>query len=71
MKDLDNNSTLKKCNYKSTGFVNYQEYTPKKSKYLIDIIDTIFAIDYKMNECELDFIINYDIKYRMGDSIDD
>jgi hypothetical protein len=37
-----------------------------KSKSLIDQIDHIIAEHYGLSELELDFIINYDIKYRMG-----
>ncbi|PAW62617.1 MAG: hypothetical protein B9S37_00855 [Verrucomicrobiia bacterium Tous-C3TDCM] len=36
------------------------------SKPIIDEIDTILASHYGFTEEELDFIINYDIKYRMG-----
>ena len=39
---------------------------PKKSKPIIDQIDTLLAKHYGFTEEELDFIINYDIKYRMG-----
>ena len=33
---------------------------------IIDRIDTILADHYGLTEEELDFIINYDIKYRMS-----
>ena len=42
------------------------EYYHKKSKHIIDKIDTILAKHYNFTEEELDYIINYDIKYRMG-----
>jgi hypothetical protein len=35
-------------------------------KPIIDEIDTVLAAHYGFTEEELDFIINYDIKYRMG-----
>ena len=38
----------------------------KESKPIIDEIDTVLAQHYGFTEEELDFIINYDIKYRMG-----
>jgi hypothetical protein len=38
----------------------------KKSKPIIDEIDRILANHYGFTDEELDFIINYDIKYRMG-----
>jgi hypothetical protein len=37
-----------------------------KSKSIIDEIDRILAKHYGFTDEELDFIINYDIKYRMG-----
>ena len=39
---------------------------PKYSKPIIDEIDCILSRHYGFTEEELDFIINYDIKYRMG-----
>ena len=68
MKDLQANSVRKKCNYKATGKVIYDEYHPKNSKPIIDKIDCVLAQHYGFTDEELDFIINYDIKYRMGQS---
>ena len=39
---------------------------PKHSKHIIDEIDKVLAVHYGFTDEELDFIINYDIKYRMG-----
>ncbi|GCE16593.1 Eco57I restriction-modification methylase domain-containing protein [Dictyobacter kobayashii] len=38
----------------------------RKSKPIIDAIDEILARHYGFSQQELDFIVNYDIKYRMG-----
>ena len=46
------------------------EYKIYKSKPIIDEIDKVLAKHYGFTEEELDFIINYDIKYRMGDELD-
>ena len=35
-------------------------------KSIVDEIDRVLAEHYGFTEEELDFIINYDIKYRMG-----
>jgi hypothetical protein len=40
-----------------------------KSKPLIDSIDGLLAGHYGLTEEELDFIVNYDVKYRMGDEL--
>ena len=45
------------------------EYKIYKSKPIIDEIDKLLASHYGFTEEELDFIINYDIKYRMGDEL--
>jgi predicted nuclease with TOPRIM domain len=70
MSDLKSNSNRKTAYYKATGQVEYDEYFPKKSKSIIDEIDTVLAEHYGFTEEELDFIINYDIKYRMGKELD-
>ena len=41
------------------------------SKPIIDEIDELLAKHYGFTEEELDFIINYDIKYRMGDKLNE
>jgi len=65
-KDLIENSVRRVYNYKTSGRVEYDEFYMKKSKSIIDEIDTILAEHYGFTDEELDFIINYDIKYRMG-----
>jgi hypothetical protein len=43
----------------------------RKSKHLIDAIDTLLAQHYGINDEELNFILTYDLKYRMGLSPND
>ena len=64
--DLYKNSVRRQIVYKTTGLIEYDEFYPRKSKALADEIDTILASHYGFTPEELDFIINYDIKYRMG-----
>lgn len=66
MDDLNNNSKMRSYNYKLSGIVEYQEFYPARSKYIIDKIDEELAVHYNLSREELDYIINYDIKYRMG-----
>lgn len=69
-KSYEKNKYRKNTFYKSTGnSVIYDEYYPKLSKPIIDEIDKLLAKHYGFTEEELDFIINYDIKYRMGDEL--
>jgi hypothetical protein len=46
--------------------IEYAEITALNSKSIIDEIDRALAKHYGFTDEELDFIINYDIKYRMG-----
>jgi hypothetical protein len=46
-----------------------QSFKISKSKPIIDQIDTVLAEHYGFTEAELDFVINYDIKYRMGKAL--
>lgn len=66
MADFNRHKNRKECQYKTTGKVVYDEYFPKHSKPIIDEIDRVLAPHYGFTDEELDFIINYDIKYRMG-----
>jgi hypothetical protein len=52
--------------YKTSGRVEYDEFYMKKSKEIIDMIDCALAKHYGFTEEELDYIINYEIKYRTG-----
>jgi hypothetical protein len=47
-------------------FIELEEYRMSHSKALIDAIDTLLAHHYGFTQEELDFIIHYDYKYRMG-----
>lgn len=66
MQDYKKNKYRKEAEYQATGKVIYDEYYPRFSKPIIDQIDRVLAQHYGFTDEELDFIINYDIKYRMG-----
>lgn len=69
MKSLMANSKIRERNQRLTGLVKYREFYPNLSKPIIDKIDELLAKHYGFTEEELDFITNYDIKYRMGDEL--
>jgi hypothetical protein len=72
-KDYQKNSHTITRNYSKKGrsfTMEKQHFYIKKSKDIIDEIDTVLAEHYGFTEEELDFIINYDIKYRMGKELD-
>lgn len=54
-----------------TGNIIYEEFYPRLSKPIIDEIDKVLAKHFGFDDEELDFIINYDIKYRMGKDLSD
>ena len=70
--DYQQNSHVIKRNYSKKGrnfTMEKQHFFIKFSKPIIDEIDKVLARHYGFTEEELDFIINYDIKYRMGDEL--
>ena len=64
--DLFSHSVRRRILYKATGWIEYDEFYPRESKVVADEIDTVLARHYGFTAEELDFIINYDIKYRLG-----
>jgi len=66
MTSFRQSSVRKQVTYKGSGLVEYDEFDLKPSKPIIDKIDKVLAKHYGFTDEELDYIINYDIKYRMG-----
>ncbi len=66
MQSYKDNSSLRTVRYKGKGEVTVQYFDFRPSKPIIDELDRELAEYYGLTEEELDFIINYDIKYRMG-----
>ena len=70
--DYQKHSHIKERTYAKKGrqfVMEKQHFFIKESKPIIDEIDKLLAKHYGFTEEELDFIINYDIKYRMGDEL--
>ena len=66
MADLRANAVEKTIRTKDGNLISYAEFYVSKSKPIIDEIDRVLARHYGFTDEELDFIINYDIKYRLG-----
>ena len=64
--DLKENAVEAVRVYKGKTAVECLSFRVNKSKSILDEIDTVLAAHYDFTEEELDFIINYDIKYRLG-----
>ena len=69
--DIKKNSEIVIRHYENIGDVECYQFNIRKSKPIIDEIDKVLAKHYGFTEEELDFIINYDIKYRMGDELNE
>ena len=67
-KDLKKNSIISTRNTKENK-IELETFCVSQSKSIIDKIDKVLAKHYGFTDEELDFIINYDIKYRMGDEL--
>ena len=69
---LEKNATRKVIKTKQGHIIEYDEMKAFLSKDVINQIDISLAECYEFTTNEVDFIINYDIKYRMGqDECDD
>ena len=66
VRSLDNYAAHKSIVTKAGDRISYDEFDVAKSKPIIDEIDRVLAAHYGFTDEELDFIVNYDIKYRMG-----
>jgi len=66
--ELQVHSEMRRMTFKATGTLTIQCVFPGKSKTMIDEIDRVLAQYYGFTDEELDFIINYDLKYRLGRS---
>ena len=70
MNSFEHNKILNKQFIKSQNRETiFESFNPQLSKSIVDRIDKVLAKHYGFTEEELDFIINYDIKYRMGDEL--
>ena len=65
-KSLAENAVRKTIQTRDGSTIAYAEFCASKSKAIIDEIDAVLAESYGFGRDERDFILNYDIKYRMG-----
>ena len=66
MKDLRKNAQKQVINTREGDEICYAEFFAWKSKEILDDIDNRLGRHYGFNDDELDLIVNYDIKFRMG-----
>ena len=70
MDDIRANSQVLSMKYQKLGELQIQCTYPKFSKPLIDETDQALAEHFAFSPEQLDFLINFDFKYRMGGSDD-
>lgn len=56
---------------KKSGITRYFEYKPRYSKPIFDQVDKILAEYYGLTEKEFKFIINYDLKFRTDNGVEE
>lgn len=66
MMDFRRHSEMRAMSYASVGTLTIQCIFPRRSKVIIDEIDEVLANHYGFTDSELDFMRNFDVKYRMG-----
>lgn len=66
LKDLWSNAERRNRNRADGTQQEEVNFKVGKSKSIIDEIDIVLGKHYGLKEDELDFVLNYDIKYRMG-----
>ena len=71
LSSLEENAEIKMINSKTKGFIEQKQYLVNQSKPILDEIDRVLSQHYNFTDEELDFIINYDIKYRMGKELEE
>ena len=47
--------------------MNYQQFQARYSKSIINKIDEVLANHYGLTQDEMDFVIHYDERFRLGD----
>jgi hypothetical protein len=68
---LDESSKFTAVSHKQTGEVEVETFRPRNAKDIVDQIDSVLAKHYGLSDEERDFIINYDVKYRLGADADE
>jgi len=65
MCDMKARSEVRQRIHKGGKTSRAQTFFPSESKFLVDSLDHILARHYRLTAEELDYVINYDIKYRL------
>jgi hypothetical protein len=70
-RDLYRHARRRRIRYRTTGWIEYDEFYPRRSRPIADRIDAALAPHYGFTDEEVDFLVHYDEKYRMGRAEDE
>lgn len=70
-KAIRSSSKRKSITTKQGYLIEYDEINAAKERHLIEAVDELLAKGFGLTDQELDFIVNYDIKYRLGTDADE
>lgn len=70
LQDLTKNSTILVRQQKRTGKTETQSFKIQKSKAIVNKINAIVGKHYQFSDEQLDFLSNYDIKFRLSVSVE-
>jgi hypothetical protein len=68
---IQSSSKKKSITTKQGYLIEYDEINAAKERHLIEAVDGLLAKGFGLTDEELDFIVNYDIKYRLGADADE
>lgn len=71
LEDIDRHSVMATRRQKSTGETQTQSFKIAYSKPILDEVDRTLGRHYGLNDQEIDFVINYDLRYRLSDAQDE
>lgn len=71
IEDMKTNAVRLRARYAATGDVEYDQFYPRKSKIHMDKVDALLQRHYQFTDEELDYVINCDVKFRMGATDED
>jgi hypothetical protein len=66
MESYNQNSFLRTVFYQGQGDITVQYFNFRPSKSLVDKLDKIVHEAYELTKEESDFLVNFDVKYRLG-----
>jgi hypothetical protein len=59
---------MRTVHYEGKGNITVQYFNFRPAKPILDSIDLFLAPYYGLSSTEAEFIVNYELKYRMGSS---